>query len=178
MGRVKNPSPARSAAAAAPSKKRKTTEGPTEAPVAPAHSYKVGDNVFLKAAEGEPSFLAKIGAIESDGRIQTQWWYRPEDVTGGRQGWHGLKEVFRSNLKDWNNIECVEGLARMHTLEDYERLPEVSRNDFFSRLSYDPAKGIYKVRAPRPSPPHPPLVPSQRKQDTRPPPPPHTLRHM
>mmetsp|Transcript_15164 Transcript_15164/g.38468 ORF Transcript_15164/g.38468 Transcript_15164/m.38468 type:complete len:195 (+) Transcript_15164:215-799(+) len=135
MGRVKNAA----APSSAPEKKRKVTNGES----APLHRYKVGDNVFLKAAEGEPSFLAKIGAIET-GRFLAQWWYRPEDVTGGRQGWHGLKEVFRSNLKDWNNIECVEGLARVHSLEEYERLPEVNRSDFFSRLTYNPGKGTYK----------------------------------
>ena len=60
------------------------------------------------------------------------WYYKPEDVIGGRQSWHGEKELFAqpiTGLTNKNPIDSIEGACRVHTLDEYERLEEIGEND-------------------------------------------------
>jgi len=76
------------------------------------------------------------------------WYYKPEDVIGGRQSWHGEKELFAqpiTGLTNKNPIDSIEGACRVHTLDEYERLEEIGENDYFWRFEYNPLKkGTFK----------------------------------
>lgn len=46
--------------------------------------------------------MAEIQGIEFDKKgllhVKCGWYFRPEDLDGGRQSWHGQQELFRSTL--------------------------------------------------------------------------------
>lgn len=56
-----------------------------------------GDDVLIKPANpGEPYYVARIEEIYhgDDGiMINVSWYYRPEEVKGGRKCFHGKKEL-------------------------------------------------------------------------------------
>ena len=119
----------------------KNREAMAAAPSAPRSrgnrlTFKVGDVVYVKPDQaGEESYIANIVKIV-DNKVQLRWYYRPEDARGGRQVWHGSKEMFKSNHLDWNYLQCIEGRCHMHTLEEYENLDGIGDADFFSRFEY------------------------------------------
>ena len=90
-------------------------------------SPKVGDCVLLKPSEPEEQpYVAKVIDLDNKGQVKLRWFYRPEDVKGGRRRWHGKQELFRSNACDWNPIACIESFCRVLSLEKYELLTKVS----------------------------------------------------
>ena len=106
--------------------------------------FRVGHTVFVKAS-GEPSYIAKVLQIDKkQERIKLNWYYKPEDVKGGRQPWHGKREVFQTKVCDWNPFGCIEGVCAVHTLEKYENLPEFSEIDHYCRFHYSPHSGAFK----------------------------------
>jgi len=123
--------------------KRKDMENETTTSL--PFSPKVGDCVLLKPSEPEEQpYVAKVIDLDNKGQVKLRWFYRPEDVKGGRRRWHGKQELFRSNACDWNPIACIESFCRVLSLEKYELLTKVSPHDYFSRFSFNPAKGTFK----------------------------------
>jgi hypothetical protein len=60
-----------------------------------------GDTALLKSNEALP-YVAEIQGIQFDKRgllhVKCGWYFRPEDLDGGRKPWHGQQELFRSDL--------------------------------------------------------------------------------
>lgn len=74
---------------------------PVDAPPRPSSPppalFSVGDDIFVKtAAEDELPYIGRIESIESlpEGiEVHLSWYYRPEEVKGGRKCFHGGKEI-------------------------------------------------------------------------------------
>jgi hypothetical protein len=60
-----------------------------------------GDTALLKSNETLP-YVAEIQGIQFDKKgllhVRCGWYFRPEDLDGGRKMWHGQQELFRSEL--------------------------------------------------------------------------------
>ena len=60
-----------------------------------------GDTALLKSNEELP-YVAEIQGIQFDKKgllhVKCGWYFRPEDLDGGRKPWHGQQELFRSDL--------------------------------------------------------------------------------
>ena len=56
---------------------------------------------MLKSNEALPYVAAIMGIVfDKKGLLHVKcgWYFRPEDLNGGRQGWHGESELFKSEL--------------------------------------------------------------------------------
>lgn len=105
--------------------------------------YHIGDCALLKSNEELP-FITKILGIRFDGKgqifLECMWFFRPEDLSGGRQPWHGQNEVFLSNLTDDNPYESLMSKVKVHDLKLYKRESArdgVAEDVFFHRFEYD-----------------------------------------
>jgi len=79
--------------------------------------------------------------------LQVQWLYHPEESLSGREAFHGAKEVFMSKDHfDEISVRCVEAVVRVHTLEDYERLPRIEKDDYFWRFHYLAVTGTFEPK--------------------------------
>lgn len=79
---------------------------------------------------------------ETHEQVNLRWFYRPEDARSGRQVWHGAAEIFKQfQYTDWNPTSSVEGVCRVHTLEEYERLDRITEKDLYWRSTYNPETG-------------------------------------
>jgi hypothetical protein len=105
-------------------------------------SYNVGDTVFAMGSEPGEHYIAKVVAVKLP-EVKLQWFYKPEDVTGGRQKWHSRKELFESKTCDWNPIACLMGACNVHTLDKFEELQEICDMDYFTRFRYKPETGSF-----------------------------------
>jgi len=59
------------------------------------------DTALLKSNEALPYVAAIMGIVfDKKGLLHVKcgWYFRPEDLNGGRQGWHGESELFKSEL--------------------------------------------------------------------------------
>ena len=97
---------------------------------------KKDDVVFIKGDDPELPYVAQVVEIDHKGaRVNLRWFFRPEDVKGGRQMWHGERELFKQqSVTDWNSTDTVEGLCLMHTLEEYEDLQYITEADHYWRF--------------------------------------------
>ncbi|KVI10709.1 Bromo adjacent homology (BAH) domain-containing protein [Cynara cardunculus var. scolymus] len=89
----------------------------------------------------KPSYIAKVKKIVSDYngdnvKVHVRWYYRPEEVVGGRKKFHGNKEVFLSDHRDVQAVDAIEGRCKIHTFKNYRKLETVGNDDFYSRLQY------------------------------------------
>ena len=64
------------------------------------------------------------------------WYYRPEDVPGGRKVFHGRRELLQSDHADRVPASTVDGWVTVHTLDAYRALPTVEPSDYFWRFRY------------------------------------------
>ncbi|QDZ20762.1 BAH domain-containing protein [Chloropicon primus] len=104
-----------------------------------AKTVKQGDDVVAVNDAGE--HVARVVEVRKD-QVKLRWFYKPEDVVYGRQVWHGSKELFgQTRVSDWNSVHSVTGFCKVHTLEEYEDLDDVSGHDYFCRQAYDPHTG-------------------------------------
>lgn len=111
--------------------------------------FRVGDTVTLRPPSADASpFIGRIDDIKkgkSDQiRVHVCWYYRPEEARGGRKGFHGSKELFDSDHKDWVTPDAVNGKCRVHTLAEYQQLDDVQEFDFFTRFVYLASRGEFK----------------------------------
>ncbi|ESQ35713.1 hypothetical protein EUTSA_v10006850mg [Eutrema salsugineum] len=74
--------------------------------------FNLGDNVYVKAEEGKPNYIAKIleffETIDGKPFFRARWFYRPEDTVIKAHA-HELqdKRVFLSNVEDDNPLNCI-----------------------------------------------------------------------
>ena len=121
----------------------------TRAGLLPPTRLAVGDNVMVKSeSPDEPSYVGQVDQIKKGDngtkQLKLRWYYRPEDSSSGRQSWHGERELFRSQVVDWNYIGCVECKCNVHDLEAYENLDTVTAVDFYSRFEYNATTGHFR----------------------------------
>ncbi|XRB15760.1 chromatin remodeling protein EBS [Pseudoscourfieldia marina] len=110
---------------------------------------------------GEPkqdSFIARIERIDRFGRVAAQtnpelkgepavyvsWFYRPEEVSGGRRVFHGEREVFVSDHRDWCHANSIEGSCRVLSLAEYQATQLIQPTDFFCRFFYSPTTRTFR----------------------------------
>jgi len=106
----------------------------------------VGDNVVVQGEDTVP-FVAKIDQIkrlENDTQVRLLWYYRPEEAMGGRRPFHGKNELFLSDHFDWCSHRCVDSKCNIHTLRQYQELPQVTDRDYFSRFVYKAKQKRFK----------------------------------
>lgn len=106
----------------------------------------VGDSILVNpdTPEGLP-YIAWVkdvidgGGGDGEAALQVVWYYRPEEAVGGRKAFHGAKELFLSDHTDSCSVATVIGKCRVLTLQDYQALPKVGPDDYYSRFTYRPA---------------------------------------
>ncbi len=74
------------------------------------------------------------------------WFYRPEEAAGGRKAFHSVRELFRSDHRDWVVAASILGRCRVLDLRAYQALPAASETDFFYRFSYRAATSRFTPR--------------------------------
>lgn len=110
------------------------------------NALSVGDSVMVNpdTPEGLPYIAWVKDIVEGRGEdgeaaLQVVWYYRPEEAIGGRKAFHGAKELFLSDHSDVCSVATVIGRCRVLTLKEYQALPRVGDNDYYSRFTYRPA---------------------------------------
>ncbi|KAM0012835.1 putative BAH domain-containing protein [Helianthus debilis subsp. tardiflorus] len=110
---------------------------------------KPGDCVLMRPAHSsKPSYVAKVEKIESDARggnvkVLARWYYRPEESIGGRRQFHGSKEVFLSDHRDFQSADTIEGKCTVHSFKSYTKLDAVGNDDYFCRFEYNSVTGAF-----------------------------------
>lgn len=118
------------------------------------YSYQVGDCVLIMA-EGDPNneapYIGRILEIKEpaapgdDHEIRVCWFYRPEEVLGGRKVFHGQLELYHSDHEDTVAAETIQCHCQVLDLEKFMELEaEEEGPTFFARFSYYPAKRAFK----------------------------------
>ncbi|KAJ4915432.1 putative DNA (cytosine-5)-methyltransferase CMT1 [Raphanus sativus] len=74
--------------------------------------FSLGDDVYVKAEEGNPNYIAKIveffEAVDGEPYFRARWFYRPEDtVIKTLANEVQEKRVFLSNVEDDNPLNCI-----------------------------------------------------------------------
>ncbi|KAL0794499.1 hypothetical protein Bca101_065876 [Brassica carinata] len=74
--------------------------------------FNLGDDVYVKAEEGNPNYIAKIveffEAVDGEPYFRARWFYRPEDtVIKTLANEVQEKRVFLSNVEDDNPLNCI-----------------------------------------------------------------------
>ena len=112
------------------------------------YTLKPNDSVAVASPAGTLEYLGKILKIVQDAggavHIQLRWYYRPDEASGGRQFFHGERELFESDHEDWTLLESVNGPIYVHTLEEYINLESLRINDFFTRFVYKAAVRLFQ----------------------------------
>uniref|UniRef100_A0A0D9W078 BAH domain-containing protein n=1 Tax=Leersia perrieri TaxID=77586 RepID=A0A0D9W078_9ORYZ len=111
---------------------------------------KLGDYVLLMAPDpSKKPYVARVEEIEGSGaqdanvKFRVRWYYRPEESIGGRQPFHGSKEVFLSDHYDQQSVDSIEGKCYVHNFQDYIKLQTIGAEDFFCRFKYKSATGSF-----------------------------------
>mmetsp|Transcript_1187 Transcript_1187/g.3917 ORF Transcript_1187/g.3917 Transcript_1187/m.3917 type:complete len:173 (-) Transcript_1187:3695-4213(-) len=100
----------------------------------------VGDTVTLQPPVKAPPFIARIcrkSAKATGPKVLVCWFYRPEEVAGGRKKFHGERELFSSNHYDWVPVSTLSGKCVVHSLKGYTALQVVGDQDYFARTLYN-----------------------------------------
>lgn len=103
--------------------------------------FKLGDTVLVRSDAANP-YVGVIREIIDKGGKKSEfllnWFYRPEEAMGGRKEFHGERELFESDHKDWVSGETIVRKCHVYTMKKYQELKVVGRNDFYSRFTYLP----------------------------------------
>ncbi|XP_076941479.1 chromatin remodeling protein EBS-like [Bidens hawaiensis] len=117
-------------------------------------SIQPGDCVYMRSPESSNRpYIAKVKRIEPDDKgsdvsVHVQWYYWPEETTGGRKRYHGSKELFISDHYDVQSAETIEGKCTVHSIKSYTKLEAVENDDFYCCFEYASATGeFYPNRA-------------------------------
>mmetsp|Transcript_57132 Transcript_57132/g.180828 ORF Transcript_57132/g.180828 Transcript_57132/m.180828 type:complete len:206 (-) Transcript_57132:26-643(-) len=108
---------------------------------------KIGDTVMMRPPDNGPMFVARVEDIyqsPAEGiMVQAMWYYRPEEATGGRKAYHGERELFSSDHKDWCSGGAIINKAHVLDLASYLDLSYHTENDFFTRLTFKATEGKF-----------------------------------
>lgn len=109
--------------------------------------FKLGDTILVRSSASKP-YVGTIREIIDKGGKKSElllaWYYRPEEAMGGRKGFHGEKELFKSDHLDWVSAESVTRSCRVHNMKEYQALDVVKNDDFFSRFTYLPSTHAFR----------------------------------
>lgn len=129
-----------------------------DAAVLRVHSLalKKNDTVMLRPPSSDlPPFIGRVERVDPDGKaapgelrgqpsLYLAWFYRPEEVNGGRREFHGAREVFLSDHRDWCHANSVEALCRVMSLQAYQESNVIQPNDFFCRFFYSASTATFR----------------------------------
>lgn len=117
------------------------------------HKYFIKDPILVFSGMGKEPFIAEIVKIEAlqddhlNVMLTVKWFYRPEEIHGGRRDYHGKDELLRSDHTDRIHVDSVNGPCRVVSLEEYRKLTLQSGDDkkeeeeeetvFYTREFYD-----------------------------------------
>ncbi|PIM98169.1 Serine/threonine protein kinase [Handroanthus impetiginosus] len=109
---------------------------------------KAGDCVLMRPSESNSAhYVARVEKIEADNRnnvrVQVRRYYRPEETVGGREQFHGAKELFLSDHYDIQSAHSIEEKCIVHTLENYTKLENVGSQDYCCRFEYKHVSGTF-----------------------------------
>lgn len=117
-------------------------------PFAGGGELKVGDSILVnpESPGGDP-YVAYVKGVRPapDGgdpgaaTLEVVWFYRPEEAAGGRKPFHGTRELFLSDHADTCSVAAVIGRCRVLSLPEFQALPRVTPEDYYSRFTYKPA---------------------------------------
>jgi hypothetical protein len=113
----------------------------------------VNDCVYIKAAavddpDPDAAITGWVGKVlevragnEAHVYLRIYWMYRPEDLPGGRQSYHGKNELIASNDMHVVDAQTVEGKANVvHWVEDNDKEEELNPTQLVWRQTYDVTK--------------------------------------
>jgi hypothetical protein len=125
-------------------------------PYAPVNSeeFEVGQTVFVKKVEEDEEnedtpaiqhWLAKILEVRAGDAshvyLRVFWLYRPEDLPGGRQPYHGSSELIISNHMDIIDALTVQSAANVvYWDDDPDSVTSLAADQLFFRQSFDITK--------------------------------------
>ena len=76
--------------------------------------------------------------------VRVYWLYRPEEIPGGRQPYHGRRELIASNhMEIVDALRCIKPVDVLHWLDDVES--EVPKAGMYWRQSYNTMTGEISV---------------------------------
>jgi len=108
----------------------------------------VGDPIMVQS-KGPNPYIAQIGKIEANPNdsknvtLTLNWYYRPDEIKGGRRDYHGKDELIKSNHQDKCHVQCVNGPCRVLGLDEYlEYKAEPEEEVFYQREDYDAFKQV------------------------------------
>lgn len=82
---------------------------------------------------------------DGDYRLSVTWFYRPEEVIGGRKVFHGEHEVFRSDHADEVEAGTILRKCAVVSLDKYQAMPRPIKEDvYFTRTFYDAKNRKFK----------------------------------
>jgi hypothetical protein len=113
--------------------------------------FEVGQTVFVRKTEEEhvnetsdsiQHWLAKVLEVRAGDSshvyLRVFWAYRPEDLPGGRQPYHGSSELIVSNHCDIIDACTVESAATVvHWDDDPDKMTSLASDQLFWRQSFD-----------------------------------------
>lgn len=78
--------------------------------------------------------------------VRIEWFYRPDELPGGRQSYHGKKEVIKSPVQDIISAHTVAGHADVTHWEEMDDSQDADGIDgLFWRQTFDPSTGKLSV---------------------------------
>lgn len=105
-------------------------------------TLKVHDCVLVQQGTNPQQEICRVTAIlnsasgSGEQQLRLARFLRPEDVLGGRQPFHGDKELIESDGVLVVPLSAVKGRCRVFSLDKYQHLTRVGPLDFFARLAY------------------------------------------
>jgi len=74
--------------------------------------------------------------------VRIEWFYRPDELPGGRQPYHGKREVIKSPVQDIISAHTVAGHADVTHWEEMDDTKDADGIDgLFWRQTFDPYSG-------------------------------------
>jgi hypothetical protein len=77
--------------------------------------------------------------------LRVSWTYRPEDLPGGRQSYHGGGELIVSNHMDIIEAVTVDAVANVVQWNDDPESMALSADQLFFRQSFDVGKKTHRL---------------------------------
>ena len=119
------------------------------------HKYSVKDTILVFSGTKNPFIgeIVKIEANPDDSQNTTltlKWFYRPEEIHGGRRDYQRKYELLRSDHTDQIRVKSVRGPCKIVSFEDYQKLapnPEEEEEEVISnpKKNVDLYRGLKEV---------------------------------
>ncbi|KAF8090686.1 hypothetical protein N665_0469s0021 [Sinapis alba] len=118
--------------------------------------FNLGDDVYVKAEEGNPNYIAKIveffETVDGEPYFRARWFYRPEDtVIKTLANELQEKRVFLSNVEDDNPLDCI--ISRLNIVKVPAKIVsgaeerDIPPCDFYYDMKYELAHLTFSTAA-------------------------------